>query len=277
MLPAKGPGSGARSTTRVEPMQCPKCGAEQPADNAICERCGIVFEKYYKYHPRPGDPTPSAALREPAVARLGASGRQAPERSGLAALAFPASQRGDGLGLGARALLWGLLLIWGLSLIASSVASNAAGESVLHLVNLPFHEFGHILFRPFGRYMTSLGGTLGQLLMPAMCCGVLLLQTRDPFGASVALWWLGENFLDIAPYINDARAGELPLVGGNFGHSAPYGFHDWEYLLGEIGRLHWDHGLARASHLLGSLVMLAALAWGAWLLWRHLGQLKQVR
>ena len=261
-------------------MKCPKCGSPRPPSGHICERCGIVFEKYYKYHPRPGDPAPSAGSREPAGARLGTRGRPAPERPaperpGLADLAFPASQRGDGLALGARALLWGLLLVWGLSLIASSVASNAAGESVLHLVNLPFHEFGHILFRPFGQYLTSLGGTLGQLLMPAICGGVLLVQTRDPFGASVALWWLGENFLDIAPYVHDARAGALPLVGGNFGHSAPYGFHDWEYLLGETGLLHWDHGLARASHLLGSLVMLLALAWGAWLLWRHVGQLKR--
>lgn len=66
------------------------------------------------------------------------------------------------------------------------------------------------------------------------------------------------------------RAGsDLPLLGGNTGHSAPYGFHDWEYLLGETGLLRLDHTLARASHLLVSLVMLLALGWGAWLLWRH--------
>ena len=33
----------------------------------------------------------------------------------------------------------------------------------------------------------------------------LLLQSRDAFGASVAGWWLGQNFLDIAPYIGDAN------------------------------------------------------------------------
>jgi hypothetical protein len=156
----------------------------------------------------------------------------------------------------------------------SSVASGVAGASFLHLVNLPFHEFGHLLFRPFGELMTSLGGTLGQLLMPAICLWVLLVRTRDPFGASVALWWLGENFLDIAPYINDARAGELPLLGGNTGQSAPYGFHDWQFILGETGLLHLDQTLAGTSHLIGSLIMLAALAWGAVLLWRHLRQLR---
>ncbi len=201
--------------------------------------------------------------------------RPGTEPSALGDLLVPRTQKGGSAALLAHALLWALLLVWGMSLIFSSVAGNGAGQSFLHLVNLPFHEFGHILFRPFGSFMTSLGGTLGQLLMPAICCGALLLQTRDPFGASAALWWLGENFLDIAPYINDARAGELPLLGGNYGHSSPYGFHDWQYLLGETGLLHLDHGLARLSHLLGSLIMLVALAWGAWLLLRHRVQLRR--
>ena len=150
--------------------------------------------------------------------------------------------------------------------MSASVESNAAGNSFLHLVNLPFHEVGHIVFRPFGAFITSLGGTLGQLLMPALCMGVLLVKTRDPFGASVALWWVGENFLDIAPYINDARAGQLPLLGGNFGHSAPYGFHDWEYLLTESGLLQYDHVLAKAVFVMGSAIMLLSLLWGGLLL-----------
>jgi hypothetical protein len=69
----------------------------------------------------------------------------------------------------------------------------------LHLVNLPFHEAGHVIFSPFGRFMQVLGGTLGQLLMPTICMAVLLLRTREAFGAAVALWWLGENFMDVAP------------------------------------------------------------------------------
>jgi len=35
-------------------MQCSKCAHENPAQASICLRCGVVFEKYYKYHPRPG-------------------------------------------------------------------------------------------------------------------------------------------------------------------------------------------------------------------------------
>ena len=101
-----------------------------------------------------------------------------------------------------------------------------------------------------------------------VCCLVLLLKTRDPFGAGVALWWFGESFLDLAPYIDDAGTGELPLLGGNTGESTPYGFHDWEYLMTETGRLGHEHELARASQVLGPLIMIVALAWMAFTLFR---------
>jgi hypothetical protein len=242
-------------------MQCPKCAAENPEGATLCERCGIVFEKYFKYHPRPGE-TASPSL---AVAGRRRSGAQEPG-NGLRALLLPREPKADWVTVAARAAVLLVLLVWGIRLMSSTIAENTVGQSFLHLVNLPFHEAGHLLFRPFGAFMQSLGGTLGQLLMPAICLGVLLVQTRDPFGASVALWWLGENFLDIAPYIDDARSGDLPLIGGNFGHSAPYGFHDWEYLLTETGLLGLDHTLARASFALGCLIMSAALVWGAVLL-----------
>lgn len=249
---------------KVAVVQCPKCCAEQASGNAICDRCGIVFEKYYKYHPRPGMDTSETVdlVIRPA------------KREGLRTLAFPDRAMGGGWpGLAARAILVLMLLVWGGTLILSSVVSNAAGESFLHLVNLPFHEAGHVIFRPFGQFISSLGGTLGQLLMPLICFVVLLVKTRDPFGASVALWWFGENFLDIAPYINDARSGTLPLLGGNYGHSAPYGFHDWEYILTESGLLPLNKTLAGLSHFTGSLVMVIALIWGGMLLYRQIGRI----
>ena len=77
-----------------------------------------------------------------------------------------------------------------------------------------------------------------------------------------------ENFLDIAPYMADARAGELPLLGGNYGKSSPYGFHDWEFILGETGLLAWDKTLAALTLNSGRAIMVLAMVWGAWLLWR---------
>lgn len=145
--------------------------------------------------------------------------------------------------------------------------SNAAGESFLHLVNLPFHEAGHLLFMPFGRFMMFLGGTLGQVLMPVICLGTFLVKTRDPFGGAVALWWTGENFLDVAPYIDDARSLDLVLLGGVTGRDTDG--HDWENILGMLGWLQYDHRLAHLVNNAGIVLMLVSLAWSGALLLRH--------
>ncbi|MCF6179158.1 MAG: hypothetical protein L3J63_07190 [Geopsychrobacter sp.] len=214
-----------------------------------CGRCGVIFARI-KPVPGPLDEV---------------------QKSGPSADGFEGDrhQRCQSQTWGRVLILLGML-IWSGQLIFSSIASNAAGESLLHLVNLPFHEAGHVFFRPFGQFMMSLGGSLGQLLVPLICGGTLLLKTHDPFGGAVCGWWLGENLLDLAPYIGDARAGQLPLVGGNFGHSSPYGFHDWEYLLTETGLLRYDTTLAKLTHVSGSLVMIAAMVWAGCLVWRQL-------
>ena len=165
-----------------------------------------------------------------------------------------------------------LALLVGLLLYTISLMGGIRDDmgSLLHLVNLPFHEAGHVIFGLFGnQFLMSLGGMLGQLLMPMICAGVFLLQQRDVFAAAVALWWFSENFVDLAPYIRDASIGELPLIGGNTGQHAPYGFHDFEYLLTEIGWIEHDQALANISYWLGCLGMLVALSWGLWAIWQQ--------
>jgi len=235
-------------------MNCPKCLNELHSQTETCPHCGIVFKKYLKYHPEQSAQPPIVTLHEKV------------EAAPLAQLLLHETQQSTLAYFLGRSIIFIGLIIWSWRLIGPSIESNAAGNSFLHLINLPFHEAGHIIFRPFGAFITSLGGTLGQLLMPSICMGVLLIKTRDPFGTSVAFWWVGENFLDIAPYMNDARAGQLPLVGGNFGHSAPYGFHDWQYLLTESGLLQYDHVLARAIFIVGLAIMLLSLLWSGLLL-----------
>ncbi|WP_333876099.1 zinc ribbon domain-containing protein [Methylobacter sp.] len=239
-------------------MNCPKCRHDLYEQSEICPHCGIVFEKYLKYHP---EQTARKEVQAPIVTLY-----EEDEAKPLTRILFRQEQPGTSAYLRGQSIIVLGLMLWSWQLISPSIESNAVGNSFLHLVNLPFHEAGHIIFRPFGAFITSLGGTLGQLLMPSICAGVLLLKTRDPFGASVALWWIGENFLDIAPYMNDARAGQLPLVGGNFGHSAPYGFHDWQYLLTESGLLQYDHFLAKTVFAIGAVIMLLSLLWSGLML-----------
>jgi hypothetical protein len=98
---------------------------------------------------------------------------------------------------------------------------------------------------------------------------IFLIQKRDPFAASFTLWWFGENFIDIAPYIDDSIRLTMPLLGGNTGRTSPYGFHDWQYILTESGLLLHCNKIALFSHNLGKFIIVIALIWGAYLIYQE--------
>jgi hypothetical protein len=164
-----------------------------------------------------------------------------------------------------RALAWLGLAAWGWTFIRTPVKSDYWQESFMHNVNLPFHEAGHLIFLPFGEFMTVLGGSLFQVLVPLICAGAFLLKNRDPFGASVGLWWAAQSLMDVSPYINDARDLEMVLLGGVTGRDVE-DFHDWERILRWLNLLPYDHTIAAVAKGLGSVAMILALAWGAYVL-----------
>src|SRR5688572_25256492 len=115
-----------------------------------------------------------------------------------------------------RVLRWALLALlawWTFGFATHPVDGEFVAGSFLHLINLPFHEAGHILFSLLGRFMMSLGGSLLQVLVPVVCA-VAFWKRRDRFAVCIAAWWAGQNLVDLAPYIADARALQLPLLGG---------------------------------------------------------------
>jgi hypothetical protein len=148
------------------------------------------------------------------------------------------------------------LLTWH---FARAPLDGRALDSFLHLPDLIFHEAGHVLFSPFGRFMTVLGGSLLQVLVPLVCAGTFLYQQNDRFATAVCTWWAGQNLVDLAPYIADARRLQLVLIGGRTG--AEVEGHDWEYLLTSLGWLHLDLTLGRSAQIAGTIVMVSALAW----------------
>src|SRR6185369_9061854 len=110
-----------------------------------------------------------------------------------------------------RALGVVVLVIWTWQFASVPMGVGVQG-SVLHLPNLVFHEAGHVIFGFFGRFLTVLGGSLFQVLLP-LGLAFAFLRQNDPFGAAVCTWWAGQNVLDVAPYIADARALQLVLLG----------------------------------------------------------------
>jgi hypothetical protein len=204
--------------------------------------------------------------KEVAPARGAQAGGDDAARARLARWLFPAVDRVDPMVFYGRCALFVAFSVWGLYFVSLDLATNEIGASFMHRVNLVFHEAGHVVFMPFGNFMMTLGGTLGQLLMP-LIVGVALLRTnRDAFGGSLALWWLGQSLMDCAPYINDARDLRLMLLGGGTGADRP-GMHDWENILLDLGLIQHERSIALIAERAGELLLLLGLAWGARVLW----------
>ena len=271
-------------------MNCPKCGAPRPEGAEECAKCGIIFARIRPKREKAPQPEKNPAWTEslevdpPSGAK---PGPRAPEviyhadeqaRSGWGyrleyAREFLLQEDGpqDETVRYARLALWAAMALVAGKFMITPIPRISETLPFLHLVNLPFHEAGHIIFIPFGRFMQVLGGSLAQLLVPLVCAGAFLLTKRDPFAAAVAWWWMGQSLVDLSPYIYDARAGEMMLIGGITGRENP-DFHDWKNLLMWTGLLKYDHTLASMAFYGGGVVMISGLAWG-WIVIRRGGSL----
>jgi hypothetical protein len=193
------------------------------------------------------------------MAPAGPSAAAVPSRMGaLAALAGKARE---------DALAWcrGRLWYWRAPLVlAFAVAEwhrlrDPLAADWFSGITLGVHELGHIVLFWAGSFVSIAGGSLFQVAAP-IAAGWILARQRDWFGITVAAAWLASSLHGLAAYVGDARARELPLVG-----LFPDPVHDWEWLLGHLGILTWDHGLAAILRFFSAAVGIAAVVAGAWL------------
>jgi hypothetical protein len=126
------------------------------------------------------------------------------------------------------------------------------GFLLLDFINLPFHEFGHLFFGIFGETVGIWGGTIMQLLIP-LGLFINFFLRKDTAGVAFCSFWFGENLLNIASYVGDARTMALPLVGG--------GEHDWNIILMDLDMLKYDTTIAGIVRTFGWLIMVSAVVW----------------
>jgi len=123
----------------------------------------------------------------------------------------------------------GLLVLLGLAIMIVARGLTPASGGLLafvHLIDLVFHEAGHVIFGFFGRFLGVLGGSLNQVLVPAVCTGYFLWH-RQLASAAVMLFWTGESLADVAIYVADGRDMALPLLAEGL-------THDWNWILSEL-------------------------------------------
>jgi hypothetical protein len=139
-------------------------------------------------------------------------------------------------------------------------------------IDLAIHEFGHMLFMPFGipilgHTMVILGGSLTQVAFPLIFAGYFLQKNengkrRDIFAAMVCVWWSAINLLDVAIYCADSRAGQLMLLNGLTGQESDG--HDWNNLLTTWGLLEHDTVIARWMRGIAGLACAASIIVAFW-------------
>jgi len=236
-------------------MQCPKCGHEQKDGYSECFKCGIVFSKFAERQTdiKETDVHPEddfVYIEEKPVGFFKRIFLNADDSNMIVAIG--------------GAVLLVLMIYPTFKILFSTIESNYVGEIFMHRINLVFHEAGHPIFAIFGsRILASAGGMLGQWIIPLILLVYFLIFRRTPFSAAIMLWWFGESMMDIAPYMADARALKLLLLGGVTGQEAAYGYHDFQFIFHQLNIMNYDKSIAAATFFLGRFFMVLSLVW-AW-------------
>ncbi|HTH51495.1 MAG TPA: hypothetical protein VL501_06160 [Pyrinomonadaceae bacterium] len=145
--------------------------------------------------------------------------------------------------------LLGLYFIW--------IAYDPMQGSFLDNVDLPIHETGHLIFRLFGEFMMVAGGSLFQVIVPAIFVGYFLWR-RQYYAASIVGMWVGQSILNVWVYAADAVKMQLVLTSGFTGSEGS--FHDWNYLLERTGLLNSTNKVAGLIRVAGTLTIIASAA-----------------
>jgi hypothetical protein len=122
---------------------------------------------------------------------------------------------------------WKYLLGMGLCVLFGWIAFVLRAQvPLLSLVDLGFHELGHLVTRPFPEVVMFMAGSVAQVAVPVGLAAYFLAR-RDRLGGAMCLAWAATSARDVAVYIADAPFQRLELIGGE---------HDWSFILGE----HWN-------------------------------------
>ncbi len=151
---------------------------------------------------------------------------------------------------------------WIPSLILLPVCSfflyNHGEYTFVDFFHLIVHEAGHAIFSFFGEFMTMIGGTLMQIIVPVLLV-IFCLVNYLRVWLQLALFLLGHSFLNISVYAADARTMKLELFG------PPGVKHDWNQILKNLDMLQYDTDIAMGFFVSAGIVFFLSLLVPFWL------------
>ena len=159
---------------------------------------------------------------------------------------------------GSWLLFYGVLLLF--------LAIHFSQPTLLDNVHLVTHEAGHLLFGWFGQTIGLWGGTLLQLLVPALLFIAFVIRAEIP-GVVFCSFAFFHSLTGVATYMIDALRLELPLV--TVGAVADEADHDWVRIFTQMGVLPDAIQIGTIVRIIAWLGMLGTLAWFCWQFFRQ--------
>lgn len=151
----------------------------------------------------------------------------------------------------------------GLSLAAISLLgllSLDGSVPILALVDLGFHELGHLVTYWLPDMVTAAMGSVAQVAVPAGLA--MYFYVRDEMASACFLVaWSGSSLRNVAVYMADAPFERLQLIGGD---------HDWAAIFHQFDKMDWAVPVAGLVGFFGLLTIVAAAAWCGYLLYHEL-------
>ncbi|MGC2697022.1 MAG: hypothetical protein WA738_14655 [Candidatus Angelobacter sp.] len=133
--------------------------------------------------------------------------------------------------------------------------------TLLDNVHLPIHEGGHLLFGWLGETLGLWGGTLLQLIVPALLAASFAVRCDLP-GTTFCVFAFFHSLTGVAAYMADALRLELPLV--TVGAVADEAQHDWVRIFSSLGVLPHAIQIGNFTRLLAWAGMVGTVVWFAW-------------
>jgi len=156
--------------------------------------------------------------------------------------------------------VFGLYLF--IKLLSFELGSEVAfAVAVPQSVNFILHEMAHLVTVFLPQIMVAAAGSFSELLLGAALI-VTAFKTRGYFASLFCCLWFMLACQSVADYMADARTQALPLVSFGGGDAA----HDWHFIFGELGLLEQDTLIATITRSIGTMVGVAGLLLGAWLI-----------
>ena len=136
------------------------------------------------------------------------------------------------------------------------LAAHYSELTWLDNVHLPIHEGGHLLFGWFGATLGLWGGTILQLLVPALLVTAFVVRA-DLLGTTFCSIAFFHSLTGVATYMIDALRRELPLV--TVGAPAEDAEHDWVHIFSNLGVLPHAIQIGTATRVIAWTGLLATL------------------